>query len=407
MQKLKKILAVALITMLFAGFAALPATANGDDAIQVSMRIEGVDETIYYNKQIEIPSGSSIADLVETINDMGDAPDIDYDSSWYVHKIGGLAEYDYGGWSGWSFRLNDSELMSGINENFLANGDEVICYYGDPWGEPGMQYPIVDISRLFTDSVIQFTSIDTEYDDDWTPQLFENPVAGASVSINGATYVTDESGAITIADKSGISGFRAVQIDRFDAATGVPTVLRFAPDYEIFIPFADTPDGSWYEDAVIFCVREWAYTGDDLAANTFAPLRKMSMAELIAALSRIAGVDDGAATEPWYEIPYEWALENGIITEEEFDASAYVTKEKFVCMFYLAVALAGDFDMTAATDITTAIDYNDIGEDYREALSWAVASGIVRGVGNDELIIAPQEEFTRAMVCQLLFNFFA
>jgi hypothetical protein len=183
--------------------------------------------------------------------------------------------------------------------------------------------------------------------------------------------------------------------------------LRFAPDYEIFIPFSDMPDGSWYEDAVIFCVREFSYAGDDLAANTFGPMRKMSMAELITALARITGVDDSATTELWYETTYEWALENGIIAEEEFDALAYVTKEKFIYMFYLAVALTGDFDMTAATDITGATDYNDISAQYREAVSWAVASGIVRGVGNDELTIDPQEEFTRAMVCQLFFNFFA
>ena len=407
MQKFRKAVAVALTAMAIAGFTALPAMASEDEAICVSLRIEGVEETIYYNNQIEMPAGSSIADLVAAINDMDDAPDIEYDSSWYIQKIGDLAEHDYGGWSGWSFRLNDGELTSGINENFLANGDEVVCYYGDPWGEPGMQYPIIDISRLFTDSVILFTSIDVEYDDDWTPQLSENPVEGARVVVKGATFMTDENGAITIADKTGISGFCSVQIDRFDDETGVPTVLRFAPDFEIYVPFADMLDDPWYEDAVVFCVREWSYSGENLAENLFAPMRKMNMAELITVLARIVGVYDSAATEPWYETTYEWALESGIIIEEEFDALSFVTKEKFVHMFYLVVALTGDYDMTEAADITGAIDYSDIGAEYLEAISWAVASGIVRGVGDDELIIDPQEEFTRAMVCQFLYNFYA
>jgi len=405
--RLKKLLSMTLVVLLIAGMATINASATEEDTIKVSLRIEGLEQAIYYNKAIEIPAGASIADLIVALDEIDNAPDVVYNSAWYVEEIDGLAEGDYGGWSGWSFRHNNEELTVGINEVILNDGDEVICYYGDPWGAPGMQYPVVDLSGLFDDGTIMFTSVDTDYDENWEPSLSVNPIAGATVTFNGTTYTTDESGAITITDKTGISGFKTLQIERYDEESGVPTVLRFAPDHKVFVKFADMLDDPWYENAVMFCVSEWSWTGLDLEANLFAPLANMNMAQLIRVLALIAGVDTEVQTNPWYQTELEWAQENEIVTEDEFDADGYITKERFIYMFYLTIMLIGESDMTVREDLTGAVDFDEIDEEYLEAMSWAVASGIVHGIGSGELIIDPQEEFSRAMVCQLLYNYFA
>ena len=131
----------------------------------------------------------------------------------------------------------------------------------------------------------------------------------------------------------------------------------------------------------------------------------MNMAELIRVLALIAGADVDGPAEPWYKNELNWAVENGIIAAEDFDAESFVTKEKYLYMFYLTIALSGDHDMTVRADITGAVDYDKIGADYIDAISWAKASGIVSGTSDTELIIDPAQEFTRAMICQLLYNY--
>ena len=406
MNKLRKTTAIVLAIMMLASVMALTASGDGSETVTVSLRIEGVDEMMYYNEEIKLEAGASIADLMEALNGIDGAPEVVITEAGYVSEIGGLTDGDYGGWSGWSFHLNDVSLTSGISDYVLHEGDMVVCFYGDPWGIPGMQYPVPDISRLFSESVIAFTSIDTTYDDEFNEVLEENPVAGALVTFNGAEYTTDENGEIVIADKTGISGFRSLQIGKYDEETGLPTVLRFSPDFLLYVPFADMLDNPWYEEAVFFCVLEWSFKGADSEANLFQPLRKMNMAELVRILALVAGGEFEAETDPWYQGELEWALENGIITIDEFDADGYVEKERFIYLFYLTIESVGDSDMTVREDISDAVDYDDITQDYIEAISWAVASGLVQGSSVEERVIEPHEIFTRAMVCQLIYNYF-
>ena len=404
MKKIKKVASITIAVMILAAMAVLPASADGSDNITVSLRIEGIAESMYYNQAIELAAGATVADLLATVNEMEDSPEIiltDGAYGAYVGEIDGLAEFAYGDMSGWSYRVNGLSPTFGIDLYELENGDEVVNFYGDPFGI-GMQYPIADLSRLVNDGIIKFTSIDSEYDEDWNEIYSENPVGSAEVTFDAQTYTTDENGEITIADKTGISGFHTLQIERYDEQSGVPTVLRLAPDFEIYAPFADTPDEAWYDGAVMFCVGEGYFIGTDLALNLFAPMNKMRMDHLVIVLARIAGAYDpsdagGAVT---------WALENEILGGNEFVVGINVTRETFISMFYRTVDLIGSYDMTDRADITGAADYGDISEDCLETVSWAVAAGIIRGTSENELTIDPGFEINRATVCQMLYNYY-
>lgn len=47
----------------------------------------------------------------------------------YVAAIGGLAEKQYGGTSGWMYSVNGSTPMTACSNYVLSNGDNVVWYY--------------------------------------------------------------------------------------------------------------------------------------------------------------------------------------------------------------------------------------------------------------------------------------
>lgn len=47
----------------------------------------------------------------------------------YVKAIGGLAEYEHGGTSGWCYSVNGAQPMTACSNYVLSNGDNVVWYY--------------------------------------------------------------------------------------------------------------------------------------------------------------------------------------------------------------------------------------------------------------------------------------
>ena len=424
MKNIRRIITIMLVAAALAGIMAQSAFADENSTITVGFRAEGLKENIYDNPAVTIAAGSTVEDLIKKINSIDYAPRISINNGFfgaYVSAIDGLAEFEYGEMSGWSYRVNGEDPLVGMSQYKLEDRDSVVWFYGDPYGI-GMQYPEADWSRLLSAGIISFSSIDSVYDENWELTLTENPVAGAKVTFRWDAYITDEKGEITITDKTGLSGYRALQIERYDEKTGVPTVLRFAPGFEIYVPFSDTPHApqlAWYEDAVRFCVREEYFFGTDPTANLFEPMRKMTMTQLATVLSRIGGVDSELTMgEQWYRAPLDWAIsskvlsidekkvEEGIGAVYELTSGMNVTREEFIHMFYLTVGLVECCDMGVRADITGAKDYNEITGSYREAVSWAVASGLIEGTDPDSLIISPELEVNRATVCQMLYNYY-
>jgi len=408
MLKYMKIITLSIVVLILVSIAALYAVADNSDTIMVSLRIEGIKESMYYDKAIELVAGTNVADLMRNFRGMNGAPRITIKNSEYgayISEIRGLTEFDYGEMSGWNYRVNGTEPTLGISQYELEDGDAVVCYYGAPYSI-GMQYPVANWSSLLSDGVISFTSTDTVYDEDWNPTVRTNPVVGATVMFRWDIYTTDSTGKIRIEDKTGLSGVRSLQIERYDEQSGIPTILRFAPDYEIYIPFADTPDGTWYDEAVRFCVGEGYFRGTNLVANLFEPMKDMTTAELVMVLARIAGVDVDVPATPWYAPALEWAVASGIIAEDEFVFGASLTREKFIYMFYLTANLVGTYNMEARAEIEDAVDYVSINEEYREAVSWAVETGIIKGTNTTQLTISPNAVVNRATVCQMLDNYF-
>ncbi len=175
-------------------------------------------------------------------------------------------------------------------------------------------------------------------------------------------------------------------------------VINEAPE----VTFTDVPYGDWYYDAVYYCAGIGLVKG--MPDGSFAPAKNMNMAELTQLLYRMAGNED-AEGEYWWSAAEKWAVDAGIVTADEFKPAANVTREFFFRMFYAAAAQTGKFDMTPRADITGAADYDKIDAANRDAISWAVAAGMVKGTSATELKIDPDLEMNRATACTIIMRY--
>ncbi|MDD4164649.1 MAG: DUF4430 domain-containing protein [Eubacteriales bacterium] len=224
------------IIMLF-GVLAINTAAEDKSVMSITLRIEGIDENIYYNT-LDIPytDNLTLQTALAYIDEQEDSFEITGVDTAYITDINDQSASRFGGWDGWMYKVNGLEPAVGIDGFNLKDGDRVLLYYGDPYGV-GMQFPEADTSRI-ADGIIRFTSRDTTFNDDYSAIVSENPVANAEVhwgfGSEKAIYTTDDNGEIRISRDQLTPGVHKVQISK-KSDKGLPLVLRFASDYTVVI----------------------------------------------------------------------------------------------------------------------------------------------------------------------------
>ena len=227
---MKKFTAILLSALLLVAVFTVAASAESNT---VSVRIEGVNENLYY-KDYTFAEGETVLDALKAIDKSDDGIETVIDENGYLSSINGVAAAKFGGWDGWMYAVNNVSAMVGMSDYKLASGDKVVIYYGDY----PCALPVVDYSKA-NQGIITFTSEET----DWTsgdPVAYTAPVAAADVKLNGDEYVTNSEGEIKFAPTL-YTGFVSVQINRY-AASGAPSVCRFASDYGFDMAAVATPD---------------------------------------------------------------------------------------------------------------------------------------------------------------------
>jgi len=186
-------------------------TAAVTDGKTFSLRIEGNTENIYYG-DVEFEEGANLKDALVAFDEANDKITLTGAADDYITAVNGEAAGKFGGWDGWCILLNGESPATGASGITLSESDEVVLYYGDPWGV-GMAYPEVKSEG----GKLVFTTA-------------SGSVAGMKVTLNGKEYTTDANGVI-----GGIpNGEYSVQIEQY-AENGLVTALRFAPDFKITV----------------------------------------------------------------------------------------------------------------------------------------------------------------------------
>lgn len=170
--------------------------------------------------------------------------------------------------------------------------------------------------------------------------------------------------------------------------------------------FADVPAGNWAANAVAFASGHELMNG--VSASSFSPAEPMTRGMLAVVLHNLEG-NPGASYSgsfgdvggnDWYAQAVQWAADNSIVTgvsDGVFAPNASITREQLVVMLY---RYAGE--PNAGGSLTGFSDSANVSSWARQAMAWAVSSGIVGGSNG---ALNPQSGATRAEVAQMLMNF--
>jgi hypothetical protein len=225
----------------------------------------------------------------------------------------------------------------------------------------------------------------------------------ASVSSGkGGTAVADKNGKVTITPDDGyeidvvtVNGV-AVEVPANGVLTGLKSTDKVVVSFKETEAhsFSDIPSDYWAKDAI-----DWAYSKGYINGKTsdsFDPTGKLSRQQIWMIMARAAGADpaDMAAAKAW-------AIANGV--SDGTNPGSSITRQQMVTILYRAAGLLG-VAANGSTDLTSFPDAGNVSGYANEAMSWAVANGIVNGTTDGTL--NPTGTATRAQFATILMRFF-
>ena len=162
------------------------------------------------------------------------------------------------------------------------------------------------------------------------------------------------------------------------------------------LPFTDVIFGSWYYDGVKYACDNGLMNGT--SANAFSPNADTTRSMIVTILARMEGVNtSGGAT--WYTAGRAWAMENGISDGTNMEGK--ITREQLAAMLYRYAKMKG-YDVSASASLSGYADASSVSGWAKEAMQWAVGSGLIQGSGN---ALTPKANATRAQIAAILMRF--
>ena len=177
------------------------------------------------------------------------------------------------------------------------------------------------------------------------------------------------------------------------------------PTTDVSDLFSDIAPDAWYKDAVQYAYDNGLMTG--VSATEFAPEQTTTRAMIVSILARLEGVTTAEAAgfadvddNDWYATAVNWAANVGVVNGYEdntFQPNTAITREQLAAILMNYAAYKGE-DVSNRADLDGYTDQPSTWAE--EAMSWAVAEGLISGVTNTEL--QPQGNATRAQVAAIL-----
>lgn len=171
--------------------------------------------------------------------------------------------------------------------------------------------------------------------------------------------------------------------------------------------YTDLNMGEWYHDGIHYCLDEGLMDGVD--AGMFATNATTSRAMIVTILWRLQGSPEAEAEETftdvapgdWYADAIAWAAAEGVAEGYEdgsFRPNDAITREQLAAMLWRYAA-----SPETGGDLSAFADGDDTSDWAQQAMSWAVAQGLITGVDSDRL--APRGPATRAQTATILMRF--
>ena len=195
---------------------------------------------------------------------------------------------------------------------------------------------------------------------------------------------------------------------RFVMPAGDVTIEAVFAQGTTVLPFTDVSTYDWFYEYVKYVYDNGIMDGIDV--GVFGPGITTTRAMLVTMLYRVAGepyvsgTNDFAdvAANTWHTDAVTWASKNGIVTGVDvgvFNPNGAITREQLATILYRYAEYVGE-DVSARASLSRFTDTGSISAYARDAMSWAVAEGILDGRTATEL--APTGECTRAEVATMI-----
>ncbi len=172
--------------------------------------------------------------------------------------------------------------------------------------------------------------------------------------------------------------------------------------------FADVPVSHWAAEAIAYASARGIMngTGGDIFAPEAAASRAM-IAQILFNLTpgKTAGTQGFAdAAGTWYAEAAGWAASCGIVTgiDGSFRGNDTITREQLVTMLHRYAKFMGRELSAEASDYDRFTDTATVSPWAREAMRWAVDSGLIQGIGNT---LSPSAGATRAQIAAIMMRF--
>lgn len=157
--------------------------------------------------------------------------------------------------------------------------------------------------------------------------------------------------------------------------------------------FDDVPSGFWAYEQISWAAKKGIMNG--YGGGVFGPDRSTTRQALWMVLARLDGAKpaDMAAARAW-------AISSGV--SDGSNPGGAMSRQQMVTMLYRYAQMKG-YAVTGGTDISGYPDYSGVSAYARDALSWAVAQGIVQGTASGTL--NPAGTASRAHFAVFMYRF--
>ena len=175
--------------------------------------------------------------------------------------------------------------------------------------------------------------------------------------------------------------------------------------------YYDVSSDAWYFDAVKYAGEKGLMSGT--GAGKFSPDSAADRGMIVTILHRMEGtpqasdgvVFDDVDSGSYYAGAVSWAASEDIVSGYSdilFGPTAKITRQQLAVMLYRYAQYKG-FDVDSSGDLSSFRDSGSIADYAEEAMSWAVAEGLISGT--DTSLLLPAGNATRAQIAAILMRF--
>lgn len=231
-----------------------------------------------------------------------------------------------------------------------------------------------------------------------------NPAGGLAEDKSNVTSFGLWVNAIPDSDAIGEDGMVSGTIiyDKITAVNSGLSEATFEPVEKGF--FEDVDSSDWFYNEVSYLYENKIMQGIG-GGSSFAPYDGLSRSQLAVMLWRMDGSPEASYSElfsdvpsgTWYTDAVLWGNSKGIIngySDGRFGAADQATREQIIVMLYRYAQSKG-YDVEVSADLSKFKDASDVQEFSKEAMQWAVGTGIIGGK-YDGTVLDPQTTASRA-----------